>query len=179
MKAEAPPPAPAGWYPDPARTGGLRYFDGGRWTEHRSGAPKAQNKNKWAPRWPLLIPLGVVAVVVALSAWGVERGEQLGTGGSATDTSHAQPEAIDECQKLAKKDLKDPDSAKFDGWTASDASGPPMGVTVNLSAGDSYYLATGMVNAKNGFGGYDGDEPYSCDVVVTTTTIRAQVHSGS
>lgn len=26
--------APAGWYPDPAGTGGQRYFDGAAWTEH-------------------------------------------------------------------------------------------------------------------------------------------------
>jgi hypothetical protein len=174
MKAEAPPPTPAGWYPDPAGTGGQRYFDGGRWTEHRSAARRTQNK--WASRWPLLIPLGVIASVIALGVIGGMVDGGTSAGGSAIDTSHAQSEAIDECQNLAKKALKDPDSARFDGWTASDASGPPAGVTVNLSAGDSYYLATGMVNAKNGFGGYDGYEPYSCDVVVTANTIRAQEH---
>ncbi len=26
--------APAAWYPDPAGTGGQRYFDGAGWTEH-------------------------------------------------------------------------------------------------------------------------------------------------
>jgi hypothetical protein len=37
-------PAPlAGWYPDPAGSGGQRYWDGGRWTEHveaRTAAPQ-------------------------------------------------------------------------------------------------------------------------------------------
>jgi hypothetical protein len=35
--APAPPAAalpPAGWYPDPGRPGGQRYWDGGQWTEH-------------------------------------------------------------------------------------------------------------------------------------------------
>uniref|UniRef100_A0AB39U1Q0 DUF2510 domain-containing protein n=8 Tax=unclassified Caudoviricetes TaxID=2788787 RepID=A0AB39U1Q0_9CAUD len=35
--APAPPPA-ANWYPDPQSPGILRYWDGVRWTEHRSAA---------------------------------------------------------------------------------------------------------------------------------------------
>ena len=32
------PPTPAGWYPDPEDSSGLRYWDGATWTEHRSPA---------------------------------------------------------------------------------------------------------------------------------------------
>lgn len=32
--------APAGWLPDPENLGQLRYWDGGKWTEHRSPAPE-------------------------------------------------------------------------------------------------------------------------------------------
>ena len=31
--------APAGWYADPYRQGGLRYFDGLAWTEHTAAPP--------------------------------------------------------------------------------------------------------------------------------------------
>jgi uncharacterized RDD family membrane protein YckC len=31
--------APAGWYPEPDSSGGLRYFDGATWTEHRAPPP--------------------------------------------------------------------------------------------------------------------------------------------
>ncbi|AIM40980.1 hypothetical protein PBI_SQUIRTY_33 [Mycobacterium phage Squirty] len=34
-----PPSPPPGWYPDPAGSGGQRYWDGQRWTEHY--APRA------------------------------------------------------------------------------------------------------------------------------------------
>jgi uncharacterized Tic20 family protein len=36
--ASAPPPAMAGWYPDPSGSGSLRYWDGSRWTDALSAA---------------------------------------------------------------------------------------------------------------------------------------------
>lgn len=36
--ASAPPPAMAGWYPDPSGSGSLRYWDGSRWTDALSSA---------------------------------------------------------------------------------------------------------------------------------------------
>jgi hypothetical protein len=116
------------------------------------------------------------AVAFALVMWAVLRGG----GTSSPDHSHDQSDAVDTCQDAVRKMLKDPGSATFDGWTAAVAAGSPTGLVYDPSAGDRYYTATGMVNAKNGFGGYNGDTAYSCDAVVTTTsTVRANVTQGA
>lgn len=90
-----------------------------------------------------------------------------------SDARDNQRDAIDTCQDLAKKTLKDPDSARFSDWTTQPGT-PPAGMAYSPSSGDVYYLARGMVNGKNSFGAYDGDEPYACDTIVTTKTVRAQ-----
>jgi hypothetical protein len=71
-----------------------------------------------------------------------------------------------------KKDLKDPDSASFgDDWKAWLVTHPPSEppkVSYHPENGDKLYSAGGSVNAKNGFGGYVGFQPYGCDASVTT-----------
>ncbi|CAN5537127.1 hypothetical protein BH20ACT15_BH20ACT15_01250 [soil metagenome] len=45
------PNAPAGWYPDTQRGGGLRYWDGSKWTEDRTlevGAKPLKSRAAWA-----------------------------------------------------------------------------------------------------------------------------------
>lgn len=75
------------------------------------------------------------------------------------------------CQKAVKKVLKDPDSAKFGddwkAWIVTHYDTPPKVTNYHPENGDKLYSAAGGVNAKNGFGGYVGDEPYGCDASVT------------
>lgn len=71
------PPTPAGWYPDPERPGGWRWFDGRAWTEHRSAPPALSPDIIEAERAParwlragLLVEAG--AYVVQLVAIGAQ-----------------------------------------------------------------------------------------------------------
>jgi hypothetical protein len=79
--------------------------------------------------------------------------------------------------KNVKKDLRDPDSAKFGddwkAWLVTHHNEPPK-VTYHPENGDKLYSAAGSVNAKNGFGGYVGDQMYGCDASVTT---NGEIHS--
>jgi hypothetical protein len=123
-----------------------------------------------------LVMLGLVVFTVC-GIWAVR--DRSGPTSPSFDQVHASSDAVDTCQDAVRKMLKDPGSATFDGWTASPAAGTPSGLLYNPSAGDEYYTASGMVNAKNGFGGYGGDETWSCDAVVTGSTVRAQARTGS
>jgi hypothetical protein len=73
---------------------------------------------------------------------------------------------IETCQESVKKNLKDPDSAKFGddwkAWIVTNYSTPPP-VSYNPANGDKLYSAGGSVNAKNSFGGYVGNQAYGCD----------------
>lgn len=169
-EAPTPSPTPAGWYRDPAGRPGLRFFDGRQWTDKRSMPP---NPHKGA-RWPFLFLL--IPVILGLLAWA-------GSGPTTYTPKDIQASVVDTCQGSAKKGLKDPGSAQFgDDWKAWEVtaagSTPPAGMAYDPSAGDKYYSAGGEVNAKNGFGGYSGAEPYVCDAVVSTDgNIRARAHS--
>ena len=52
------PPTPAGWYPDTEVPGGLRYWDGISWTEHRTppAAPAVPAASPVAEAMPLQHP---------------------------------------------------------------------------------------------------------------------------
>jgi hypothetical protein len=96
---------------------------------------------------------------------------------STTPTTYSEQEneqfVIDTCHKAVKKDLKDPDSAKFGddwkAWIVTHYDKPPASITFHPENGDKLYSAGGSVNAKNSFGGYVGDQPYGCDAALTTS----------
>jgi hypothetical protein len=162
--------ATPGWYPDPS--GRKFYWDGKSWHD---AVPAAGTK-------PASKPWGWIVVATVL----VFGGFAALTTHAAKDTGYSaaaiQASVVDTCKDAVKKDLRDPDSAQFDDWKAwvvtASGSTPPIGMTYNPAAGDKYYSGAGMVNAKNGFGGYAGAEPYSCDAIVTKDgNIRARAHS--
>jgi hypothetical protein len=70
-----PPASPPGWFADPDAAGGLRWFDGTRWTDHRAAAgrpeliPPAQTPQDPAAkkRRRRNLVVGVTAAVVALT----------------------------------------------------------------------------------------------------------------
>ena len=49
---------PAGWQPDPENPGGLRYWDGSQWTEHRQAAPAPAPPPAPAPAYGAPPPYG-------------------------------------------------------------------------------------------------------------------------
>ena len=76
----------------------------------------------------------------------------------------AKRSVIDLCQGSVRAQLRDPDGAKFSEWTAQDLAG-------------ERYSASGLVNAKNGFGGYVGDHRYECDATVSSKgDVKARAH---
>lgn len=115
-----------------------------------------------------LLSAGVLAAGVLVAVVVVAPGRFVLSVPHSTDHSHDQSDVVDTCQDSVRKQLKDPDSARFNDWTASAKDGSAY-----------YYSASGMVNAKNGFGGYTGDQLYSCDATVTADgTVRAQARAG-
>src|SRR6185437_13126862 len=67
---------PAGWYPNPDGTGGLRYWNGTRWTEHTHGAgvvapPTTATTTKATPESPSAEPprgVGIALIGFAVGA---------------------------------------------------------------------------------------------------------------
>jgi hypothetical protein len=127
-------------------------------------------------QWAQLASAGVLVATVLSACGGMT---------STTPTTYSEQEderaVIDICHDAVKKDLRDPDSAKFGddwkAWPVTQHDTPPR-VSYYPEQGDKLYSAVGSVNAKNGFGGYVGDQPYGCDAAVETNgEIRARAYS--
>lgn len=167
-KASRKPPRvmSAGWYPDPLGLDGERYWDGANWTEKFVPATVPRGKFGTGAKVALVVIaalVGVVCVVVLLVA--------LAGGSGPKNTGDLSREVIDTCQDAIRNGLKDPDSAKFYGWTAQEAgtaAAVPPSMKYDPGAGDRHWIASGDVNAKNSFGGYNGRTTRTCDVVITT-----------
>jgi hypothetical protein len=74
MNSSSPRSPEPGWYPDPDVVLGLRYWDGQRWTEHRTPDPGAVSKETRPPRTlgvAILLPIVVLAFywVILEATW--------------------------------------------------------------------------------------------------------------
>lgn len=191
MSSAEPPPKPTpGWYPDPGGTGVQRYFDGTNWGQFAPPLrpPPPPPKKGISPKAIVAVIGAIFVLIIIGKACGSDdknggstspssTSPSSGTWGGTTSTTPTYSEreiesaVIDTCQKAIKRDLKDPDSAKFADWKAwivAQHDKPPK-VTYHSENGDKLYSAAGSVNAKNGFGGYVGNQPYGCDASVTTS----------
>jgi hypothetical protein len=164
LMSELPPP---GWYQNPSGDG-FRYWDGHNWTD-RASVPSVQAHNTHAPPQPVkknylgvaILCCAVIAAIVAIVA--------ISCSGGHTTTTGKEESVIRACQDAAKRGLKDPDSARFSDWTATATSSTrSLKVDHVPQNGDTVYQASGNINAKNSFGGYNGDRSYQCDAVVST-----------
>ena len=201
-----PPPKPApGWYPDPGGTWVQRWFDGTTWGQFapplRPAAPPPRPPQKGLST-QAKAGIAVIGVFILLfimakacssddkktssppsSSSAPSSGATWGTPTSTPKYSESEIESgvIKACQKVIKEGLKDPDSAKFGDWNKAwlithQGDKPPK-VTYHPENGDKLYNAAGSVNAKNGFGGYVGDQPYACEASVTTDGNQAATYS--
>ena len=120
-------------------------------------------------RWLLI---AVVVVPILLVGGCVAVLSLTGGGDGGLGEGDVTRGVIKTCQDDVRKDLRDPGSARFDQWRAWEVIEPrrgPEGMVFDRGAGDKLYSAAGLVNAKNGFGGYSGDQMFTCDAVVTAS----------
>lgn len=152
------------------------------------------NRPGWPPKRIGLVALRIVApvvgIVVLIGAWQQHPQREPERSAEPTPTfQYEEPEApqpptteeisrgvIQLCQKAVLQRLRDPESARFQNWSAQPLpeAGPGFHAEYHPENGDRPWFARGLVNAKNGFGGYVGDEEYDCDASVSTDySVRA------
>lgn len=107
-----------------------------------------------------------------------------GTTTSAVSREQVEAGVVETCQKAIRNKLKDPDSAQFSSWKSFEMTRgtPGSGLNYQPEFGDKFYRSSGMANAKNSFGGYVGNQAYTCDAVVGrdgTVTAQAELLADS
>jgi hypothetical protein len=88
------PSPPPGWYPDPSGAPGQRYFDGARWTEHRSFTPQKSHTGKtalWVTLAVVVLFFGGCATLIAIGANVKKHDAVTVSTPSATATATAAP----------------------------------------------------------------------------------------
>ncbi|MCG7593726.1 hypothetical protein [Mycobacterium sp. PSTR-4-N] len=158
--------ATPGCYFDPSGEPGNQYRDGRKW---RGGTTPLAEPRK--SRRGLSVALAVVAVPLAFVVGFMTMRSALGD--DVNFRSHTA-NVIATCQNAVRESLRDPGSARFSEWIArkSDGGRPPSNMEIGTD--DELYLASGSVDAKNGFGGYAEDLYYTCTAVVSED---GQIHA--
>lgn len=110
-----------------------------------------QTGRRWV-KWA--VTTAALLIVIAGGIWALSPG-----GPREYTPAEYRSNVISTCQDAARKSLRDPESARFDSWAVSEL---PAG-----SQGERQFSASGFVNAKNGFGGYTGNQTYQCSATVT------------
>jgi hypothetical protein len=139
------PPPPAGWHPDPEVPGGLRYWDGAQWTEHRQAPPEPaieaarQAKAKRSNRRTAWVIFGAFGLVVAVCGGAAIFGALHPTDPMKGDHSGA---AVAYCEQAVSRRLKAPGTADY-GNESAHRAGDGTG---------QEYAVSGTVDSENGFG---------------------------
>ena len=117
--------APAGWYPDPGGSGGLRWFDGAGWTAHthpaaptvqQPAAPVRPAVPAQVPFWRRPIVLGVATAVLVAALGGWYLLGRSGSGSPATQpvsgpTATAGRPAVGDCHHYGFAAMQRPTEA--------------------------------------------------------------------
>lgn len=187
----------AGWHPDPDRPGGQRYFDGTRWTDHRTEPERPQvpqaptalpptqetlARRKRARRWwwtVVAIPvLVVLAFVIASRAQGGGATHTL--TGIIHESPWIRPGSVQELLSLGPAadgqpcdgDITSPVNAvrHFGTLALKDGSGSSI-ATIQLGQGVIAGMGTGSVSCDFGFT-FDGVPPRDGYEIVATSLTR-------
>ncbi len=176
MTNSTPPPAPAGWYPNPSdKPNSVSYWDGKTWIETREleapatsstaeGASKGSATAAARPEGSRKGAFIGIGIFVALIAGVVIAVNVLG--------DDIEDEAMDRCSTAAANQLKSPSTAEFSNVTAHETDSLKT-MDEDYSTFDEYknfkelsrWVVTGDVDASNSFGATVRSD-FNCSAIV-------------